>query len=122
MSLLGGAGLERVAALSVQRTSELVAALGAVSGVREVFCAPRFHEAVVALDRPVAPVLAALARRGILGGLDLSERFPELGHALLVNATETKTAADIGRFARALAEVQSITVGARGAAQQRSMT
>jgi glycine dehydrogenase subunit 1 len=119
MSLLGAAGLERVAAMSVQRTHELVAALAAVPGVRVVFSAPRFHEAVLALDRPVAPVLAALARRGILGGLDLSERFPELGHALLVNATETKTDADIGRFAAALADVQSVAVGARGAQMSR---
>ena len=29
------------------------------------FDAPRFHEAVLLLDRPVAPVLEALARRGI---------------------------------------------------------
>ena len=57
------------------------------------------------LDRPAAPVLAALARRGILGGLDLSERYPELGHALLVCATETKLGADIDAYAAALADV-----------------
>ena len=60
--------------------------------MKAAFTAPRFHEAVLLLDRPVAPVLAALARRGILGGLDLTERYPELGHALLVCATETKLA------------------------------
>jgi len=90
MSLLGAAGLERVAAASLQRTADLVAALSRVAGVKPAFAAPRFHEAVLLLDRPVAPVLAALARRGIFGGLDLADRYPELGHALLVCATETK--------------------------------
>jgi len=116
MTLLGAEGLARVAEASLARTAELVAALTTVRGVRAVFSAPRFHEAVVALDRPVAPVLAALAERGIFGGLDLSERFPELGNALLVCATETKTDADIARYADALAELQNAALPARGAA------
>jgi glycine dehydrogenase subunit 1 len=107
MSLLGAAGLERVAAASVQRTADLVAALSRIAGVKAAFSAPRFHEAVLMLDRPVAPVLAALARRGIFGGLDLSERFPELGAALLVCATETKTAADIDAYAGVLADIMN---------------
>jgi glycine dehydrogenase subunit 1 len=105
MSLLGAEGLERVAAASLQRTADLVAALGKVAGVKTAFTAPRFHEAVLFLDRPVAPVLAALARRGIFGGLDLADRYPELGHALLVCATETKLTADIDSYAGALADI-----------------
>ena len=107
MSLLGAAGLSRVAAASVQRTADLVAALSRIAGIKAAFSAPRFHEAVLVLDRPVAPVLAALARRGIFGGLDLSERFPELGPALLVCATETKTAADIDAYAGVLADIMN---------------
>ena len=105
MSLLGPAGLERVAAASMQRTADLVARLSRIAGVKPAFSAPRFHEAVVLLDRPVAPVLNALAHRGILGGLDLSERYPELGNALLACATETKLEADINSYAGALADV-----------------
>jgi glycine dehydrogenase subunit 1 len=107
MSLLGAAGLERVAAASLQRTADLAAALSRVAGVKPAFTAPRFHEAVLLLDRPVAPVLSALARRGIFGGLDLVDRYPELGHALLVCATETKLEADIDTYASALADVMS---------------
>jgi glycine dehydrogenase subunit 1 len=82
MSLLGPQGLARVAEASLQRTADLVTTLTRIAGVRPAFTAPRFHEAVLLLDRPVAPVLAALARRGIFGGLDLSDRYTELGHAL----------------------------------------
>jgi glycine dehydrogenase subunit 1 len=107
MSLLGPRGLEAVAQASMQRTADLVAALSGISGVKRAFTAPHFHEAVLLLDRPPAAVLAALSRRGILGGLDLSERYPELGHAMLVCATETKLGADIDAYASALADVMS---------------
>jgi glycine dehydrogenase subunit 1 len=53
LSLLGPEGLARVAALSHVRTNELVKALTQIPGVRLRFGGPRFHEAVLALDRPV---------------------------------------------------------------------
>ena len=105
MTLLGPAGLERVASACVARTRELVDALTGLPGVRRAFEGPRFHEAVIQLDRPVPPVLAALAGRGIAGGLDLGRDYPELGHALLVCATETRTGGDIGLYASALAGI-----------------
>ena len=46
----------------------------------------------------------SLAARGILGGFDLAADYPELGDALLVCATETKTAADIERYRAYLGE------------------
>ena len=104
LSLMGPAGLERVGAASHARTRELVGELTRVPGVRRLFRGPVFHEEVIALDRPAASVLENLAARGILGGLDLSEHYSELGPALLVCATETKTSADIARYAQALAE------------------
>jgi glycine dehydrogenase subunit 1 len=102
LSLLGPAGLTRVAEACVARSRELVAALTASAGARTVFAGPRFHEAVLGLEVPVAPVLEALAGQGIVGGWDLTGDYPELGHALLVCATETRTTADIGTYARAL--------------------
>jgi glycine dehydrogenase subunit 1 len=105
LSLMGPQGLSRTAAAAHARTRELVAALTRVPGVRLAFAGPYFHEAVLQLDRPVVPVLRALATRGILGGLDLSGYYPELGNGLLVCATETKTGADIERYRGALHEV-----------------
>jgi glycine dehydrogenase subunit 1 len=109
LSLLGPQGLTRTAAAAHARTRELVAALTRTPGVRPAFAGPYFHEAVLQLDRPVAPVLRALAGRGILGGLDLTGYYPELGNALLVCATETKTSADIDRYRSAMSEaLQSV--------------
>jgi glycine dehydrogenase subunit 1 len=105
MSLVGPQGLAKVASTCIQRTAELVAALAGVPGVRVAFNGPRFHEAVLLLDRPVRGVLEALASRGIVGGVDISRDYPSLGNALLVCATETRTSDDIATYARALADV-----------------
>ena len=105
LSLLGPKGLAQVAATSMQRTQQLVDALTRIKGVRLAFDRPRFHEAVLLLDRPVRAVLEALASRGIVGGYDISAHYPALGHALLTCATETRTAGDIETYARALADV-----------------
>ena len=102
LALLGPAGLERVARACVARTQELVAALTRIDGIRAAFAGPRFHEAVLQLDRPVTPLLESLAAEGIIGGYDLSRDYPELGHALLTCATETRTSADIECYARSL--------------------
>ncbi|MEX1993877.1 MAG: aminomethyl-transferring glycine dehydrogenase subunit GcvPA [Steroidobacteraceae bacterium] len=102
LALLGPAGLERVARACVARTQQLVAALVNIDGIGCAFAGPRFHEAVLQFDRPVAPLLEALAAEGIVGGVDLSRDYPELGHALLTCATETRTSADIEAYARAL--------------------
>ncbi len=112
LSLMGPQGLRRVAAACHARTRELVQTLTRIRGVRAAFTGPRFHEAVLQLDRPVEPVLATLESHDILGGLDLAPDYPELGDALLVCATETKTAADIQAFASALGEALGAPAGA----------
>jgi glycine dehydrogenase subunit 1 len=112
MSLMGPQGLERVASASHARTRDLVAALSRVKGVRVAFDHHFFHEAVVILDRPVAPVLKSLAARNILGGFDLSADYPQLGNALLVCATETKTDADIESYASALSDAMKAALAA----------
>jgi glycine dehydrogenase subunit 1 len=105
MSLMGAAGLEQVAASCQVQTRKLIEALTKVRGVSLAFSGPRFHEAVLQLDRKVEDVLEKLAAAGIVGGLDLSQLYPELGNALLVCATEMRTDEDIKRYAATLAEV-----------------
>jgi glycine dehydrogenase subunit 1 len=104
LALMGAEGLERVAAACMARTEELVTTLQRLPGVRRALNGRVFHETALLLDRPVAPVLEALSARGIQGGLDLAAYYPELGPALLVCATETKTTADIELYASALSE------------------
>jgi glycine dehydrogenase subunit 1 len=102
MSLLGHGGLAQVALTSHARTATLVEKLTAIDGVEALFDAAHFHEAALRLPQPVAPLLARLAGDNILGGYDLSNDYPQLGNALLVCATETKTEEDIEAFSGAM--------------------
>ena len=69
------------------------------------FASPRFHEVVLRLPAPAKEVLERLRAQGILGGADLGRWYPELGDAVLVCATETKTAQDIHHYVEALGSV-----------------
>jgi len=111
LSLLGSEGLRRVAAECHANTRALVSALTRIGGVTAPY-SPYFHETVLMLPQPAEPVLKKLAEAGILGGFDLSADFPELGHALLVCATELRTAADIAAYQQALADVLGVAVAA----------
>ena len=109
MALVGYHGLRSIATRSHQNTTRLIDGLTAIDGVERLFDGPYFHEVALRLDRPVAPVLAALAARNILGGYDLSASNPDLENALLVCATETKTDVDIGAYVSALGEIMAST-------------
>jgi len=103
MALTGPAGLADVARASHANAVELRERLTALPGVARVFEGPGFHEFVLKLETSVDAVLRRLQAHGILGGLDLSPHYPDLGQALLVCATETKTPAQLQRYADILA-------------------
>ena len=105
LSLMGAEGLERVSLASHHNITQLTQQVAAIDGVKVAFVGSTvFHEVVLQLNKPIAPVLAKMAELGVLGGLDLSPYYPELGNALLVCTTETKNAADLTRFSQVLAQ------------------
>jgi glycine dehydrogenase subunit 1 len=50
---------------------------------------------------PAATVLERLAEEGYLGGVELASHYPELGEAILLAVTETRTRAEVDDFATA---------------------
>ena len=110
MALLGPEGLARVASACHANLNRIADKLQQVPGVKLVFDSVGFHELVIELEQPVADVLKAMTAAGVLGGLDLSRFYPQLGNALLLCVTETKTEADLDRYVdglrQALASVQ----------------
>jgi glycine dehydrogenase subunit 1 len=102
MALLGPEGLRRVAARCMRNARSLRERMAALPGVRVLFGRPGFHEFAVALPLPAETVIERLAGARILAGVALGEDYPELGDALLVCATETKTDADLDRYVEAL--------------------
>lgn len=105
MSLLGPVGLAGVARASHANARTLQTRLCEIEGIETMFRAPVFHEFVIRLKTPVAPVLRALKAQGILGGHDLVQFYPELGQSLLVCATETKSSDDLGRYTENMARI-----------------
>jgi glycine dehydrogenase subunit 1 len=115
MAILGPAGLERVALASHTNLLALLDRLAGVAGVSRRFSSPVFHEVVLSLRAPAARVLDRLQNQGVLAGLDLRSDYPELGEAILVCTTETKTEADLERYARSLGAALSVEPGAAAA-------
>ncbi len=108
LALLGAEGLERVALTCHVNTAQLIEKLTAIPGVTRVFTSPYFHETVLRLNQPIAKVLQQLVtQHQILGGYDLTEFYPELGHTLLICATEMRTETEINNYANRLSEILS---------------
>jgi glycine dehydrogenase subunit 1 len=112
MAILGPEGLRHVARACHANLLALLEKVNRVQGVRRRFATPVFHEAVLSLPAAAHGVLERLEERRILAGFDLSHDYPELGDALLVCVTETKTQADIDAYVQAL---QSALGDLRGA-------
>jgi len=114
MSIMGAKGLENTAAACFANNNKLVEKLTAIDGVKKCFSGLHFHETVLVLDekfgQSAATVLAALMDKGILGGFNLSQDYPELGNAILVCTTEMRNDDDIEAYAIAMKEVLTSTV------------
>jgi glycine dehydrogenase subunit 1 len=106
LTLLGEAGLKRLAALNHAKAVQLADRLAALPGVRLVNDS-FFNEFTLKLPKPAAAVVESLAQRKILAGAPVSRLYPgrpELADLLLVAATETAADADMDALVRALEE------------------
>jgi glycine dehydrogenase subunit 1 len=102
LSSLGPRGIREVAQQSYHKAHYAADQLKQ-SGAKPVFEMPFFHEWVVQLPASPASVNAKLAENGIIGGLDLSRHFPDLGNAMLLCCTEKRTKEEIEKLAAVLA-------------------
>ncbi|WP_439527785.1 aminomethyl-transferring glycine dehydrogenase subunit GcvPA [Pannonibacter sp.] len=107
MTLLGEAGLTRLARINHANAVKLKKQLSAIAGV-EVLNKAYFNEFTVKLPKPAHDVVEALAARGIIAGLPVSRLEPgkaDLANLLVVASTEINTDEDRAAFAAALKEV-----------------
>jgi len=103
MTLLGGAGLRRLAEENHARARSLRSGLARIKGVN--ILTPRFfNEIAVRLPKPAAQVVDALADAGILAGVPYTRLDPSAGldDVLLLCATETTADEDIAALVGAL--------------------
>ncbi len=106
MTLLGEAGLRRLAGLNhagAARAAERLAKVPGVRLVNETF----FNEFTLDLGQEARPIVRALADCGVLAGVSLGRLYPgeaSLANGLVVAVTETTTPEDVEALATALEE------------------
>ena len=109
LALMGPEGMRELGESMLAKSHYAARRLSRIPGVRApYFRDPFFHEFVVDIRRTgknVAQVNRALLRRGIFGGKDLSQEFPELRGCALYCVTEVPTQDDLDRLAEAVREV-----------------
>jgi glycine dehydrogenase subunit 1 len=107
LSLLGEAGLRRLARINHANAVALAKALGKIEGVT-VLNDTFFNEFTIRLPGDAAEVVEKLAAKGVLGGVPVSRLEPgrpELADLIVVASTEVNTDEDRAAYAKALAEV-----------------
>ena len=107
MTLLGEAGLRRLAAINHAGACRAADRLSKVPGV-ELVTQSFFNEFTLKLPNEARPVVRTLADRDILAGVSLGRLYPgedALANGLIVAVTETTTTEDVETLAAALEEV-----------------
>jgi glycine dehydrogenase subunit 1 len=107
LTLLGEAGLRKLAALNHARAAALADALSQVPGV-EIVTPNFFNEFTIKTPKPGGQVIERLVDRGVIGGVPASRLWPDeagLANLITVAATEMTTEDDIAAYKAALSEV-----------------
>ena len=103
MSLLGDAGLRRLARVNHANAVALADRLAAVKGV-EVLNETFFNEFTIKIAGDAAEVVHRMAEQGVLGGVPVSRLLPDKGldDLILAASTEVNTDADRVAYAKTL--------------------
>jgi glycine dehydrogenase subunit 1 len=106
LTLLGEAGLRKLARLNHAKAVQLADKLARVPGV-DVLNQTFFNEFTIRVPGDAAGVVEALAQRGILAGVPVSRLSPNAGldDLILIASTETNTESDQDAFVSALTGV-----------------
>jgi len=105
LTIYGKEGIRELAEHNLAKAAYAAETLSLQSGTKLLFeGAPRFHEFVLQTTESPALWSQRLLDEKIVGGLDLSKWYPELGHATLWCATELITRENIDTAAKVLAE------------------
>jgi len=109
LALMGPQGMLELGEGVLKRSHYAAARLNKIKGVKAPYLLSAFYkEFVVNFDDsgvPVSEINKALLDQGIMGGLDISKMFPELGNSALFCITEIHSKEDIDRLADSIGEI-----------------
>ena len=104
LAVYGKEGIRELAEHNLAKADYAAKTLAAQPGAKLLFTgAPRFHEFVLQTDEAPAAWSKRLLDEKIVGGVELSRWYPELGNATLWCATEVVTREQIDKAAKVLA-------------------
>jgi glycine dehydrogenase subunit 1 len=104
LSLMGREGIAEVARLCLQKSHYLAQEIEKIPGFKLKWTQPFFKEFVVETPKAPSWILDKLSKKGILGGLDISE-FDDDVKGLLIAVTEKRTREELDRFVSELKAV-----------------
>lgn len=104
LSLLGKNGLQELARLNYHKAHYAADKISTVPGFSVNPVQPFFNEFVVHCPVPAAEVNEHLLEHDILGGYDLGQVYPSMGHELLVAVTEMNPRSEIDYLVAVLEE------------------
>lgn len=105
-AMLGKQGFEHVGRACLAKAEYLKKKIAETGRFTIATSAPTFNEFVVRRnDGAAAPLLAALAAKHILAGVDLGRMIPGRDREILIAVTERHSRDDLDRFATALASI-----------------
>jgi len=108
LATMGKQGLRQVAELCLQKAHYAAAEIAHLPGYALAFPDKAFFkEFVVTTPHDPARINERLLAQGVIGGLPLTEDYPELGHAMLFCVTEQRTRAEIDFLIAALAREET---------------
>ena len=106
LSVVGAKGLEAIAKANISNARDLIEKIDGLDGFdAPVFKAYHFNEFVVRTSVRPEKLNKHLARKGIIGGLDLSRHIRRMKEQMLFTTTEMHSEADHDRLITALKEV-----------------
>ena len=104
LTVYGKEGIRELAEHNLAKADYAAKTLSEQPGAKLLFTgAPRFHEFVLETAEPTALLSKRLLEGKIVGGVELSRWYPELGNATLWCATEVNTREQIDAAAKVLA-------------------
>jgi len=104
LETLGREGLRELALQNIQKANYALEELGQIKGIKRKFKGNSFNEFVLEVRGGFRKIDGPLRKKGVIGGLNLSDHYPELKNCVLMCVTEMHKREDIDRMAAVLKE------------------
>ncbi len=104
MSSIGKEGIKKMAELNMQKARYMQGKLEGTS-IPVIAAGPFFNEFIIKLSAPVQDINRKLYEKGIIGGYDLGQEYPEYQNHMLIAVTEIRTKEEIDTFVKELGDI-----------------